>query len=110
MNHLIEAVMLGEVFPQRSNHMLLRLLSLSKTRVGPFPEIVLLLQGTSYGPTQRTLERHLSEVKKGGTRLSTEKASGRRPKLSEKQWEVVAGWILTRQTRGFADDFLVDFK
>ena len=60
-------------------------------------EIVDLLSRTSYAPKQRTLELHLSKLKRGDTPTSSEKGSGRNTKLSEEQWKIVAGWILSRE-------------
>jgi len=62
-------------------------------------EIVVFLAETSYGPKQRTLERHIAALKRGDTPLSSEKGAGRPQLLDEEQWAVVAGWVLCEERK-----------
>ncbi len=52
------------------------------------------LSETSYAPKERTLMRHMAQIKGGEVPLSTEKATGRAPALTEEQWEIVFGRVL----------------
>jgi hypothetical protein len=52
------------------------------------------LSETLYAPKERTLLRHMAQIKGGEAPLSTEKVTGRAPALTEEQWEIVFGRIL----------------
>lgn len=64
--------------------------------------ILASLSDTSYSPAERTLRLHMSSIKSGKDVVSSSKASGRHKALSQDEWAIVAGWILTRS-------FPVDF-
>jgi len=49
---------------------------------------------TNYSPSRRTLYRHVAAIKGGDSPLSTEKASGAKPKLTMEQREILAGRVL----------------
>jgi len=44
------------------------------------------LSETLYSPRERTLLGHMAQIKGGEALLSTEKATGRTPVLTEEQW------------------------
>lgn len=54
---------------------------------------------TSYPVAKATLDRHIANIEKGEAPLSAEKKSGRKPLLSDEEWDVVAGAILCAQEK-----------
>ena len=60
----------------------------------PIATFVSANKSTSFPVTLRSLQRHVKAVDEGHTPLSAEKKTGRRAKLTDEQWRVVAGAIL----------------
>jgi len=51
---------------------------------------------TDYDASERTIRRHVREMERGGDLHDSRRKSGRIAELSEEDWAVVAGWILTQ--------------
>jgi hypothetical protein len=58
--------------------------------------ILTALSRTRYSPDPRTLRRHLGAIKSSLPPFSNSKASGRPPTLSDDDWAIICGWILSR--------------
>ncbi len=65
----------------------------------PWETVVDCLSRTDYAPKKRTLEEHVGRVRAGEDILSVKKRGGRPAHLTDEQWDVVAGWILSRSDK-----------
>jgi transposase len=54
---------------------------------------------TQFGVKLRTLQEHVKAIDEGEVPLSAEKKSGRPAKLTDEQWDVIAGAILLEKTK-----------
>ena len=54
---------------------------------------------THFGVKLRTLQEHVKAIDEGKAPLSAEKKSGRPAKLTDEQWDVVAGAILLEKKK-----------
>jgi hypothetical protein len=54
---------------------------------------------TQFGVKLRTLQEHVKAIDEGEAPLSAEKKSGRPAKLTDEQWDVVAGAILLEKKK-----------
>ena len=66
-----------------------------KRRGVPLSDFLEANNETEFPVSQSTLYTHVKAVEEGGSALSAEKATGRPTKLTEEQWDIVAGAILT---------------
>ena len=63
----------------------------------PFSTILKTMKKTRYVPCKKTLKTQMEEIKNNGKVHDHGNSSGRKSKLSDEKWSIVAGWILVQK-------------
>ena len=72
----------------------------------PFSLILKTMKKTRYSPCSNTLKSHMEEIRVNGKLKVNSSASGRKPKLSDEEWRIIAGWILVQNNSVNFEDVL----